>query len=122
MMLLQPRTPVFFSNTFYSPQQARSSSSLLYVGLSYSSIVEIGVRESPIQASFGLAIPAFLAFVFMVGKNSLYLPNGVLKTNKRGCCTQALIFPGDQVPELKTYLRDMQSWQTDTMINNYSDE
>ncbi|TVY43147.1 hypothetical protein LSUB1_G001318 [Lachnellula subtilissima] len=67
-------------------------------------------------------IPAFVLLLFMVGKNSLYPPNGVFKMNKFGCCTQALIFPRTQVPELTSYLREIGTGQTDTMIENYADE
>jgi len=69
-----------------------------------------------------VTIPAFMALVYMVGKSSLYPKNGVFKMNKFGCCTQALVFPRSQVPELSKYLNKIGSGQTDTMIENYSDE
>ncbi|TVY83714.1 Transmembrane protein [Lachnellula suecica] len=68
-----------------------------------------------------VTIPAFIALVFMVGKNSLYPSNGVFKMNKHGCCTQALVFPRGQVLELGAYLSERGRGQTDTIIEDYSD-
>jgi hypothetical protein len=69
-----------------------------------------------------VTIPAFVALVYMVGKNSLYPRNGVFKMKKFGCCTQALVFPRGQIQELSIYLKQIGIGQTDTMIENYSDE
>ena len=41
--------------------------------------------------------------------------------NKYGCCTQALVFPRNEVPGLVAFLRGIGSGQTDTMIEEYAD-
>jgi hypothetical protein len=68
-----------------------------------------------------VTIPAFIALVFMIGKYSLFPPKGVVSMNKYGCCTQALVFPRDEVPGLVAHLREKGSGQTDTMIEEYAD-
>lgn len=42
--------------------------------------------------------------------------------NKYGCCTQALVFPRAQVPNLIAYLTHRNSGQTDTIIEECADE
>ena len=42
--------------------------------------------------------------------------------DKYGCCTQALVFPRAQVPDLVANLTRRKSGQTDTMIEEYADE
>lgn len=94
-----------------------------------------------------ITIPAFTALVFMIGKYSLFPPKvspqipswttlshyrnthcitnshqGVFKMNKHGCCTQALLFPREEIPALAKYLGDIGLGQTDMMIENYADE
>lgn len=41
--------------------------------------------------------------------------------NKYGCCTQALVFPRNEIPGLVAYLRGIGHGQTDTMIEEYAD-
>jgi len=69
-----------------------------------------------------VTIPAFLALVFMIGKYSLSPLNGVVRMNKFGCCTQAMVYPRTQVPGLVTYLRKRNDGQTDSMIEEYADD
>lgn len=69
-----------------------------------------------------ITIPAFVAFLYMVGRNTLYPLNAVFRMNKHGCCSQALVFPRSQVLELLTYLREIGPGQTDMMIEDYATE
>ena len=68
-----------------------------------------------------ITIPSFIALVFMIGKYSLFPPKGVIRMNKYGCCTQALVFPRNEVPGLVAYLRGIGAGQTDTMIEECAD-
>jgi GR25 family glycosyltransferase involved in LPS biosynthesis len=69
-----------------------------------------------------ITIPAFTALLFMIGKYSLFPPHGVFKMNKHGCCTQAMLFPRTEIPELVAYLEGRGHGQTDAMIEDYSDK
>jgi GR25 family glycosyltransferase involved in LPS biosynthesis len=69
-----------------------------------------------------LTIPAFTALAFMVGKNLLvYSHRGVFELEHHGCCTQGLVFPREQIPDLIKFLEDLKSGQTDMMIEEYAD-
>jgi hypothetical protein len=73
-------------------------------------------------AAFSLVtIPAFIALIFMIGKYTLDPLQGVVKMNKYGCCTQAMVFPRSEVPPLIQYLQERKHGQTDSMIEEYSD-
>lgn len=65
--------------------------------------------------------PAFTGLVFMIGKYNITPLRGVVEMNKNGCCTQAMIFPRDQVPALVSYLRERKGRQTDSLIEEYAD-
>ncbi|KAL4746144.1 hypothetical protein BDW72DRAFT_207590 [Aspergillus terricola var. indicus] len=68
-----------------------------------------------------LCIPAFTALAYMVGKYNLMLLRGVVQMNKSGCCTQALLFPVQQVDGLIGFLEDRGHGQTDSLIEEYAD-
>jgi len=67
-----------------------------------------------------VTIPAFVALVFMCGKYSIFPPSTVFSLNKHGCCTQGLLFPRPQVPDLIKYLEERGNGQTDSMIEDYA--
>ncbi|KAE9369310.1 hypothetical protein N431DRAFT_427493 [Stipitochalara longipes BDJ] len=69
-----------------------------------------------------VTIPAFVALAFMIGKYSLFPLRGVVTMNVHGCCTQALLFPEEQIPSLVAHLRGIGAGQTDTMIEDYADQ
>jgi hypothetical protein len=69
-----------------------------------------------------VTVPGFTVLLFMIGKYSLFPLEGVVEMNKYGCCTQALVFPRTEVPQLAGYLRERGHGQTDTMIEEYSDQ
>ncbi|KAB8074374.1 hypothetical protein BDV29DRAFT_156733 [Aspergillus leporis] len=68
-----------------------------------------------------ITVPAFTGLIFMIGKYNVSPMRGVVEMNKHGCCTQAMVFPRDQVPDLVNFLRDRKSGQTDSMIEEYAD-
>lgn len=68
-----------------------------------------------------ITIPAFTALAFMIGKYSIRPLRGVIKMNQYGCCTQAMVFPRDQVPALVEFLEERNNGQTDSMIEEYAD-
>lgn len=68
-----------------------------------------------------ITIPAFIVLMFMIGKYSLFPPNEVFALNKLGCCSQALVFPREQVPELTQHLKDEKAGNTDMIIEIYAD-
>lgn len=68
-----------------------------------------------------VTVPAFTGLFFMIGKYNITPLRGVVEMNKHGCCTQAMIFPRDQVPNLTNFLRDRKSGQTDSLIEEYAD-
>ncbi|KAB8235011.1 uncharacterized protein BDW43DRAFT_48937 [Aspergillus alliaceus] len=69
-----------------------------------------------------ITVPAFVGLIFMAGKYNISPMRGLVEMNKHGCCTQAMVFPRDQVPHLVNFLRDRKAGQTDSMIEEYADE
>ncbi|KAK6002037.1 hypothetical protein QM012_002527 [Aureobasidium pullulans] len=69
-----------------------------------------------------VAMPAFTILYFMIGKYNVLPLSGVERMDRYGCCTQALVFPRSQVPDLVAYLVRRKSGQTDTIIEEYADE
>ena len=69
-----------------------------------------------------ITIPAFVVLAFMIGKYSLFPLRGVVTMNVHGCCTQALLFPKEQIPALIEHLRGIGAGQTDMMIEEYADQ
>lgn len=68
-----------------------------------------------------ITIPAFGILFFMAGKFSIVPPTTVFALNKHGCCTQGLLFPRSQIPDLIHYLEERGHGQTDSMIEDYAD-
>lgn len=68
-----------------------------------------------------ICVPAFTALLYMIGKYSLMPLKGVVEMNSHGCCTQALVFPSQQVDGLIEYLRNRGHGQTDSLIEEYAD-
>ncbi|EED16772.1 conserved hypothetical protein [Talaromyces stipitatus ATCC 10500] len=68
-----------------------------------------------------VSVPAFTGLVYMTGKYNVMPLQGVVEMNKHGCCTQGMIFPRDQVPDLIRWLEEHKSGQTDTLIEEYAD-
>ncbi|KAF7918182.1 uncharacterized protein EAE98_009794 [Botrytis deweyae] len=72
-----------------------------------------------------VVVPAFITLGFMVGKHNLpwweFRGKDVVKMNSGGCCTQAMVFPREQVDGLRSYLTGRGSGQTDLMIEDYAE-
>jgi hypothetical protein len=68
-----------------------------------------------------VTVPLFTALVYMMGKWTLLNPQGPTKLNKHGCCTQALVFPRQQIPPMIEWMRMKKHGQTDSMIEEYAD-
>lgn len=91
-----------------------------------------------------IVAPAFTALTFMAGKYTLPMyamrgagrtvgdmapgrdplqwDAGVFPMDKQGCCTQALVFDRERVPDLMAYLKARGRGQTDLMIEDYCNE
>lgn len=80
------------------------------------------LTNQTIAAMAVVTMPAFTILYFMVGKYNVLPLSGVERMDKYGCCTQALVFPRAQVPDLVAYLARRESGQTDTIIEEYADE
>lgn len=93
---------------------------LLTVG-HFSPSTQRHLDQYTIGAICGIVIPAFVALMFMCGKYSLFPPSTVFILNRHGCCTQGLLIPRSQIPDLMKYLEERKSGQTDTMIEDYAD-
>ena len=82
----------------------------------YSSYLDISITS---VISF-VAVPGFIGLAYMTGKYSLLVPNGVVEMNERGCCTQGLVFPGNQIDGLVYYLTEKKAYQVDSAIEEYA--
>jgi hypothetical protein len=69
-----------------------------------------------------ISIPLFILLIWMVGRNSL-IPDpaeGLQRMDRKGCCTQALIYPRHQVPNVTALLREKVKGQTDLLIEKWA--
>ena len=66
-----------------------------------------------------VTVPAFVTFIFMIGKYNLTPLHGVERMD-HGCCTQALVFPQSHVPDLIDMLEERKAGQTDLIIEDYA--
>lgn len=71
-------------------------------------------------------VPAFVALGFMVGKYNLpwweLRGQEVVRMNRGGCCTQAMVFPREKVEGLMSFLTGEGRGQTDLMIEDYAEK
>lgn len=65
--------------------------------------------------------PAFIVLLFMVGKEGLMPTRGFFPM-RWGCCTQAMVYPRDQVPPLVEWIHERDKVSIDVMIERYADE
>ncbi|KAE8151470.1 hypothetical protein BDV25DRAFT_171422 [Aspergillus avenaceus] len=68
-----------------------------------------------------VCVPAFTGLVYMMGKYTIMPLRGVVEMNKSGCCTQALVFPREQVDGVVQFLREKKAGQTDSLLEEYAD-
>jgi len=66
--------------------------------------------------------PACVALYFAAGRLTVHPnPTGIHQMNSYGCCSQALLFPRDQVPPLLDYFRKKRTGLRDVLIEMYAD-
>lgn len=68
-----------------------------------------------------IAAPSFVQLVFMAGKYTILPLTGVVRMDKHGCCTQALVFPRARAQDLLEAFSG-RNGQTDSMIEQFADE
>lgn len=71
---------------------------------------------------FCVTIPAFIALLFVSGYHSMTPESGIVKMNTKGCCTQALVYPREQVPALLHHMRTTKPYPHDLLIEDYASE
>lgn len=69
-----------------------------------------------------LIIPSFVILFFQAGKANMLPPKPGVFAQNFGCCSQALLFPREQVPGLAEYLTTKGHGQVDLLINDYARE
>ena len=67
-----------------------------------------------------VAIPSFVILFFQAGKASMLPPSPGVRQESFGCCSQAMIFPREQVLPTVQYLRNKGEGQVDLMLNDRS--
>ena len=67
-----------------------------------------------------IAIPSFVVLFFRAGKASMLPPSPGVKQEAFGCCSQAMVFPREQVPQVVEYLKEKKAGQVDLMLNDWS--
>ena len=67
-----------------------------------------------------VAIPSLVVLFYQAGKASLLPPRPGLVEQNFGCCSQALLYPREQIPGLVKSLREQETGQYDLMINQYA--
>jgi hypothetical protein len=67
--------------------------------------------------------PACVALYFAAGRLKVHPnPTGIHHMNGYGCCSQALLFPRDQVPPLLDYFKKKKNGLRDELIEMYADD
>ncbi|KAK3934524.1 hypothetical protein QBC46DRAFT_399540 [Diplogelasinospora grovesii] len=113
---------------------AGGGTAAILVLLRISGLVRARLDYATIAVLSILVAPGFASLAFMAGKHNLPVPGyrlhsspldsssaGVVPMDKRGCCTQALVFNRHALPGLMSNLRKRERGQTDIMIEEYCD-
>jgi GR25 family glycosyltransferase involved in LPS biosynthesis len=67
--------------------------------------------------------PACVALYFAAGRLTVHPnPTGIHRMNSYGCCSQALLFPKDQVPPLLDYFKNKKNGLRDELIEMYANQ
>lgn len=70
-----------------------------------------------------LIMPMFIALYFTAGRLTVAPPSaGLSRMDNYGCCSQALVFPRDQIPPLIEFFEREGSGQIDELIEIYANE
>lgn len=73
-------------------------------------------------AILSICVPACVALYFAAGRCTVApLPFGLQKMNNFGCCSQALMFPRDQIPGLRSFYAQERIGFRDTLAEKYAD-
>jgi hypothetical protein len=67
-----------------------------------------------------LIVPSFVILFFQAGKASMLPPKPGVFAQNFGCCSQALLFPREQVLGLAEYLAASGRGQVDLLVNDYA--
>lgn len=67
-----------------------------------------------------IAIPSFVVLFFRAGKASMLPPSPGVRQEAFGCCSQAMVFPREQIPKVIEYLKERKAGQVDLMLNDWS--
>ncbi|KAE8343325.1 hypothetical protein BDV24DRAFT_161762 [Aspergillus arachidicola] len=66
--------------------------------------------------------PAMVVLFFQAGKASVLPPSPGVFEEPFGCCSQAMVFPTETVPDIVHFLRSMGSGQVDLLLNRMAVE
>ncbi|KAK5174464.1 NADH-dependent flavin oxidoreductase [Saxophila tyrrhenica] len=69
-----------------------------------------------------VTIPAIFTLLFLIRPDGFVPRTGVVRMDDKGCCTQALVYPREQVPALIQHLHDVKPGPTDLKIEKYANE
>ena len=67
-----------------------------------------------------IAVPTFVVLFFQAGKASMLPPSPGVRQESFGCCSQAMVFPREQVAPTVQYLWARKQGQVDLMLNDHS--
>lgn len=69
-----------------------------------------------------LYAPACVALYFSAGRLTVQpYPHGIHRMNEYGCCSQAFVFPRQQISPLLRFLRERETGFRDSLIEEYAD-
>ncbi|WPH03905.1 Hypothetical protein R9X50_00678800 [Acrodontium crateriforme] len=69
-----------------------------------------------------ICAPACILLYFAAGRITIYSPSsGVYPMNHHACCSQAFVFPAEQVPPLVDFYNEKRVGYRDSLLEEYSD-
>ncbi|KAE8371984.1 hypothetical protein BDV26DRAFT_302338 [Aspergillus bertholletiae] len=105
---------------------------ILAIGISITLVGYLARRKSPMVrlwvdwGTLGVLVlvlnPAMVVLFFQAGKASLLPPSPGVFEEGFGCCSQAMVFPRERVPDIVEFLRDKGSGQVDLLLNKMAVE
>lgn len=95
---------------------------LLILGRSRWQVLQRHLTDQVLAITFLLTVPAFVVLFYQAGKASVLPPSpGVFRQNF-GCCSQGLIFPRRQIPDVIGFLRERGGGQIDLILKDLASE
>lgn len=96
---------------------------ILYVLQRNSALASRFLTPRAISVILFACTPACIGLYFAAGRLTVQPnPTGIHEMNKFGCCSQAMVFPREQVPPLLEYFKRKKSGLRDELIEKYADE